>query len=492
MRIALARALMAPSDLLLLDEPTNHLDLDAMIWLERWLASYQGTVVIISHDTEFLDAVCNVILHIENRQLSRYKGNYQSFISQRAERLRQSRIAWEKQTEQAQRLQRFIDRFKAKATKAKQAQSRVKALDRMKIMAPLHAEASIEIRIPDPDNTPDVLVILESASTGYLESDGSKRIVIHDMNRRIESGDRIGVLGVNGAGKSTLIKSLAGELDLLSGHRAPAKHLKVGYFAQHQMDMLDAQASPLLHMTRLAPAINEQQKRNYLAQFGFTGDRVNEPIAPFSGGEKARLALALVVWDKPNLLILDEPSNHLDMETREALTAALAEYEGSLLLVSHDRHLLRTTVDKFWLVANGQVSDFEGDLDDYRLQIASFKTPRASQVEQNASESANDRKQQRRAQAQARQQLAQAKKPIEAKLSKINEQLDERQSRLSKIEQEIASEAFYQESDSETRQKTMHEHGKLQQAVQALESEWLSLMEEIEALERAATDDTAA
>ncbi len=485
MRIALARALMAPSDLLLLDEPTNHLDLDAMIWLERWLANYDGTVIIISHDTEFLDAVCSVMLHIEHQKITRYKGGYESFVSQRAERLRQTRIAWQKQTEQAARLQKFIDRFKAKATKAKQAQSRVKALDRMQLLAPLAAQATIEIRIPEPQSTPDVLLSLSQASVGYSGADDSNtRVIISNATRRIEAGDRIGVLGVNGAGKSTLIKLLAGQLNPLTGQRNPAKTLKIGYFAQQQMDMLDNQATPLLHMARLAPLANEQSLRNYLAQFGFAGDRVNESIAPFSGGEKARLALALIVWDKPNLLILDEPSNHLDMETREALTTALAEYEGSLLLVSHDRHLLRTTVDQFWLVAHGAVTDFEGDLDDYRQQIASLKASRDNKLESNPeTETGIDRKQQRREQAQSRQLLAQAKKPLQAQVSKIDQRLEIVQQRLGEIEQQLASESFYQDSDSDTRQKVMFEHGKLDQEKQTLETQWLELMQQIEALE---------
>ena len=491
MRIALARALMAPSELLLLDEPTNHLDLDAMIWLERWLAGYDGTVLIISHDSEFLDAVCNTIIHIEHKKLHRYKGNYESFLLQRAERLRQTRVAWERQTQEAARLQRFIDRFKAKATKAKQAQSRVKALARMQSLAPLQAEAGIDIRIPDPDNTPDVLLTLKDAGVGYQGHDGQTKPVLQDITVRIEAGDRIGVLGVNGAGKSTLIKLIAGELICCAGERLPSKNLKVGYFAQQQMDILDLQASALLHMTRIAPQANEQMLRNYLAQFGFVGDRVSEVIAPFSGGEKARLALALIVWHKPNLLILDEPSNHLDVQTREALTTALAEYQGSLLLVSHDRHLLRTTVDQFWLVAHGRAQVFDGDLDDYRQQITSFKAGRTSPNRSDDDQQASsiDRRQQRREQAQMRQQLAQAKKPLEKDLSHLEARLTQVSHRLEALDQQLASESFYQNTDSQTRQQMLLEHGKLATDKEQLELQCLEVMEQIEALHKTLVDD---
>ncbi len=486
MRIALARALMAPSELLLLDEPTNHLDLDAMIWLERWLASYDGTAIIISHDSEFLDSVCTAILHIEQRQVTRYKGNYTSFQSQRAERLRQTAIAIERQSQEAQRLQQFIDRFKAKATKAKQAQSRVKALARMQSLAPLQVQADIRLRIPDPVDTPERLLTLKDASVGYSDNEP----ILKQIELRLQAGDRIGVLGVNGAGKSTLIKLIAGELTPQSGEYLPSKSLKVGYFAQHQMQMLDAQASALQHMARLAPEATEQAWRNYLAQFGFTGDRVNETIAPFSGGEKARLALALVVWHKPNLLILDEPSNHLDAQTREALTSALAEYEGSLLLVSHDRHLLRTTVDQFWLVAHGQVSAFEGDLDDYRQNISTLKASRATssqspdQASNNIRDNTVDRKQQRREQAQARQQLAQLTKPLQNQLQKLERDLKVVDEELSALATQLADERFYQDTDSDTRQSVIQKHGQLSQQKESLELRCLGVMEEIEALEK--------
>ena len=486
MRVALARALMAPSELLLLDEPTNHLDLDAMIWLERWLSSYDGTAIIISHDTEFLDSVCDTILHIEQRKLNRYRGNYESFVSQRAERLRQTRVAWERQVQETARLQRFIDRFKAKASKAKQAQSRVKALARMQSMAPLHAESAIDIRIPSPDDTPERLLTLKNAATGYADPEGKENVVLTDVTIRLEAGDRIGVLGVNGAGKSTLIKLIAGEIPVLIGERLPSKTLKVGYFAQHQMEMLDPDASALLHMNRIARDANEQTLRNYLAQFGFAGDRVSEAIAPFSGGEKARLALALIVWHKPNLLILDEPSNHLDVETREALTSALAEYEGSLLLVSHDRHLLRTTVDQFWLVAHGHVRQFDGDLEDYRQQITSLRPTRSELPESDQPERSSpiDRKQQRRDQAQARQALAQARKPLEKALLSLEAKLKTISMRLAELDLQLADEAFYQTIDRETRQQVITEHGRFGREKDELELQCLEIMEQIETLEK--------
>ena len=486
MRIALARALMAPSALLLLDEPTNHLDLDAMIWLERWLTNYDGTAIIISHDSEFLDSVCTAVLHIDQRQVTRYKGNYTSFLSQRAERLRLTQIAAQRQSQETVRLQQFIDRFKAKASKAKQAQSRVKALARMQTLAPLQAEAGINIRIPDPIDTPERLLTLKEASVGYQDADGQMQPILSGIEMRLEAGDRIGVLGVNGAGKSTLIKLIAGDLAALNGERLPSKTLKVGYFAQHQMQMLDNDATALQHMARVAPKANEQAWRGYLAQFGFTGDRVNEVISPFSGGEKARLALALVVWDKPNLLILDEPSNHLDAQTREALTTALAEYEGSLLLVSHDRHLLRTTVDQFWLVAHGEVKPFEGDLDDYRQQITSFKPNRSGPDGQARAPAASpiDRKQQRREQAAARQQLAQATKPLQKELEKLERQLKALAVRVDDLAQQLASEQFYQDNDSQTQHTMIQEHGQLSQQKEALELQCLSVMEQIEALEK--------
>jgi ATP-binding cassette subfamily F protein 3 len=487
MRLALARALMAPSELLLLDEPTNHLDLDAMLWLERWLAAYPGTVMLISHDTEFLDAVAKTILHFDQAKLVRYKGGYEDFLTQRAERLRQASIAIDRQSREAARLQSFIDRFKAKATKAKQAQSRVKALARMETLAPLITEAGIDITIPSPANMPDPLLTLDKISTGYLDEHGTGKTVLRDVTLMVRGGGRIGILGVNGAGKSTLIKTLAGELTPIAGERKPSKGLEIGYFAQHQLDMLDLNATPLQQLSRIAPQTREQELRNYLGSFGFSGDTVNSPIAPMSGGEKSRLALSLVVWQKPNLLLLDEPSNHLDVDTREALARALAEFAGSVLLVSHDRHLLRTTVDSFWIVADGQAQEFDGDLEDYRDWLAARGASQRAETRQINALSGEteviDRKAQRRQEAEQRQRLATLKKPLEKKLDKIEKQMDGLKERLQELDALIADPELYTDQRRDQRQKAMEDHGLAQKAMSELEEEWLSLQEELETLD---------
>lgn len=481
MRIALARALMAPSELLLLDEPTNHLDLDAMLWLERWLAAYEGTVLVISHDTEFLDAVVQTILHVDQGKLVRYKGGYESFVLQRAERLRQARIAWERQTRETTRLQSFIDRFKAKASKAKQAQSRVKALARMEQLAPIHAEAGIDIRIPSPESMPDPLLVLEHMDAGYFSDQNERINILRDVNLMVRGGDRIGILGVNGAGKSTLVKTLAGLLPVMSGQRRASKGLEIGYFAQHQLDMLDLSSSPLQHLSRLAPQTREQELRNYLGGFGFGGDRVTDAVLPFSGGEKARLALALIVWQKPNLLLLDEPSNHLDVETREALTTALAEFGGSMLLVSHDRHLLRTTVDSFWIVADGHVQTFDGDLEDYRDWLA--QRQQTIKNDPSTASSSPDRKQQKRLEAENRQRLSTLRKPIEAKLAKVEKEMDALAREISALDQKIADPDFYSDAFRAERATTMTRHGELSKRHSALEEQWLELLTELESLQ---------
>jgi len=472
----------------LLDEPTNHLDLDAMLWLERWLAAYQGTVLLISHDTEFLDAVARSILHFDQGKLVRYRGGYQDFLTQRAERLRQTRIAWERQTRETARLQSFIDRFKAKATKAKQAQSRVKALARMEALAPLHAEAGIDIRIPDPGNVPDPLLTLHDVSVGYAAStEGSAKTVLKDVTLMLRASSRIGVLGVNGAGKSTLIKTLAGELPALAGELKASKGLNIGYFAQQQLDMLRLDETPLQHLARLAPQTREQELRNYLGGFGFSGDTVNSAIAPMSGGEKARLALSLIVWQKPNLLLLDEPSNHLDVDTREALATALAEFAGSVLLVSHDRHLLRTTVDSFWIVADGGVQEFDGDLEDYRDWLAERSATARAEARNDAQaltpESAVvDRKAQRRQEAEERQRLAVLRKPLDARLKKIEADMEAAGARLQALDALIADPEFYSEARRDERLKVLEEHGDLSKRHALLEEQWLNIQEELEAL----------
>ncbi|MFY2817837.1 ABC-F family ATP-binding cassette domain-containing protein [Achromobacter xylosoxidans] len=487
MRLALARALMAPSELLLLDEPTNHLDLDAMLWLEKWLAAYPGTVMLISHDTEFLDAVAKSILHFDHAKLVRYRGGYGDFLTQRAERLRQTNIAYERQTREAARLQGFIDRFKAKASKAKQAQSRVKALARMQVLAPLHAEAGIDIRIPSPEQVPDPLLTLEHLSAGYTDAAGNEVPILRDVTLRVRAGSRVGVLGANGAGKSTLIKTLAEELPVQAGERRASRGLAIGYFHQHQLDMLDVDSTPLAHLARLSPETREQELRNYLGGFGFSGDTVNSKVGPMSGGEKARLALSLIVWQKPNLLLLDEPSNHLDVETREALAAALAEFGGSMLLVSHDRHLLRTTVDSFWIVADGAVREFDGDLEDYRDWLAARNAgERAEAARENAEngEAVVDRKAQRRAEAEQRQRLSALRKPLEAKLAKVEAEMEKLRAKLQALDAVIADPDLYSDARRAKRQKVMAEHGEHGKRMETLEEQWLELQGSLEEIEQ--------
>lgn len=485
MRIALARALMAPSDLLLLDEPTNHLDLDAMLWLERWLQSYPGTVLTISHDTEFLDAVSTHILHFEQQQLIKYRGNYSSFLSQRAEHMRQDQLVWEKQQREVAHLQSFIDRFKAKASKAKQAQSRVKALAKMQELAPVRLDGSVQFSLPTPEHMPDPLLRLIETNLGY--SVPEKKTILHQVNLDVRSGSRIGILGMNGAGKSTLIKTLAGEIPALSGELVTSARLEVGYFAQHQLDMIEADLSPIQHMQRIAPEIREQELRNYLGRFAFSGEMATDPTAGFSGGEKARLALALIVWHKPNLLLLDEPTNHLDVETREALAAALAEYEGSVLVVSHDRQLLRSTVDNFWIVADGRVAEFDGDLEDYRDWLlgraAQLRSAKSSSAVTNENESTLDRRTQRRLEAEARQKMAQLRKPLEKKIQQLEKHLEQHKARLLELDELMSDPEFYGDQYKEQRPALLAEHGELSKKIDQHEEQWLDLLEQIEQIE---------
>ncbi|WP_115638893.1 ABC-F family ATP-binding cassette domain-containing protein [Bordetella trematum] len=484
MRLALARALMAPSELLLLDEPTNHLDLDAMLWLEKWLAAYPGTVLLISHDTEFLDAVARSILHFDHGKLIRYRGGYQDFLTQRAERLRQASLAHERQARETARLQGFIDRFKAKASKAKQAQSRVKALARMEALAPLHAEAGIDIHIPSPEHTPDPLLVLDKVAAGYTDAAGQAVAILDQVTLMVRAGARIGVLGANGAGKSTLVKTLAEELPVQAGERRASKGLAIGYFHQHQLDMLDLDGTPLQHLARLAPQAREQELRNYLGGFGFSGDTVNGKVGPMSGGEKARLALSLIVWQKPNLLLLDEPSNHLDVETREALAAALAEFSGSMLLVSHDRHLLRTTVDSFWIVADGQVSEFDGDLEDYRDWLNARNAQARAEAAAPRDSAVPDRKAQRRQEAEQRQKLATLRKPLQSRLNKVEAEMETLRQRLQALDTLIADADLYSDARRNERQQVMAEHGELGKRMAQLEEDWLEIQTSLEALEQ--------
>jgi ATP-binding cassette subfamily F protein 3 len=456
MRLQLARALMCPSDLLLLDEPTNHLDLDALVWLEGWLQRYAGTLVVISHDREFLDAVTGVTLHIENQRLTRYGSNYSGFELLRAQQLEQQQAAFSKQKEKIAHLQKFIDRFKAKASKAKQAQSRVKALERMEKIAPVLAEAEFTFEFKEPANLPNPMLAIADASFGYRA--GAEPVtILRNVNRSVMAGQRIGILGANGQGKSTLVKTIARTMPPLDGKVTEGKGLAIGYFAQQELDVLRPQDNPLEHMTRLARELGpglglsdrEQDLRNFLGQFLFSGDMVKQSVGSMSGGEKARLVLAMIVWQRPNLLLLDEPTNHLDLATREALAMALNEFEGTVMLVSHDRALLRSVCDEFWLVGRGAVAPFDGDLDDYQkylldeakrvreeLRAAARAAPVASPAPTPApvaapaaQEAAGTPQEQRKVQAQQRQQLA-------ARLKPLKKDLEQAEKRIAALEQE--------------------------------------------------------
>ena len=490
MRLNLAQALMCPSDLLLLDEPTNHLDLDAIIWLEDWLKRYAGTLIIISHDRDFLDGVVNVIVHIDERKLKRYSGNYSSFERQRAAQLALTQAAYEKQARQRAHLQSFIDRFKAKATKARQAQSRMKMLAKMEEMAPLRAAAEFSFEFREPVSAPNPLLVMEDVNAGY-QADATDKVIVSGINFSLQTGQRIGLLGVNGAGKSTLVKTIAGELQPLAGDARLGKGLAIGYFAQHQVEMLRHDESPLWHLMKIAPNTREQELRNFLGSFNFGGDMVTSKIAPFSGGEKARLALALIVWQKPNLLLLDEPTNHLDLETREALTMALAQFEGTLVLVSHDRHLLRATTDQFMIVADGRLQPFDGDLDDYRdwlfkTKLAKLDAPlpalAANSIEKLsvASESREDRQERRKQEAEERQRLSALRKPIESRIKRLDEQMTKLNSRKSEVDAQLADPAIYDDVNKEELKTLILDQAYLAKELEQLETEWLEQQESLE------------
>ena len=499
MRLNLAQALMCPSDLLLLDEPTNHLDLDAIIWLEDWLKRYAGTLIIISHDRDFLDGVVNVIVHIDERKLKRYSGNYSAFERQRAAQMILAQGMMEKQARQRAHLQSFIERFKAKASKAKQAQSRVKALARMEETAPLRAAAEFSFEFREPLSAPNPLLVLEDVNAGYRienEKDYSitEKTIVSGINFSLQIGQRIGLLGVNGAGKSTLIKTIAGELEPLTGEAHTGKGLTIGYFAQHQVEMLRHDESPLWHLVKIAPTTREQELRNFLGGFNFPGEMVTSKIAPFSGGEKARLALALIVWQRPNLLLLDEPTNHLDLETREALTEALAQFDGTLVVVSHDRHLLRATTDQFIIVAEGKLQPFDGDLDDYKDWL--FKTKLANKTNAASaalppvsSKSASpvapasapaDKKDQKRIEAEDRQKLAAKKKPIEAKIKKLEEQIAKRNAQKAAVDDSLADPEIYDQSKKKELKALLADQTFYAKELEQLEAEWLELQETLE------------
>ncbi len=472
MRLNLARALMRRADLLLLDEPTNHLDLDAVLWLEDWLRAFAGAVVLITHDREFLDAVAGEIVHIENRRLNSYTGNYSAFEAQRAARLALQQAAYDKQQKAIAHLEAFINRFRAKATKARQAQSRIRALEKLERIAAAHVDTPFHFEFKAPAEKPRQLFALDEAAVGY-----EGRAVLEGVEWSVLPGDAIGLLGPNGAGKSTLLKSIVGQLPLVAGKLHRAQGLRIGYFAQHQVDQLRIDETPLWHLEKLAPGEREQAFRDFLGGFDIRGDQASQKVASFSGGEKARLALALIVWQRPNLLLLDEPTNHLDIEMREALAQALVDFEGALIVVAHDRHLLSAATDQWMLVADGRLAPFEGDLDDYKQWAKEYH---ARGTRREAREAAPSRKEERREQAAARQREAQARKPFEKKLAAIEAELEPLQAEAAQAEAWLASAEAYGEGNRERLQATLKRRGELAQRIAALEDDWLCTQAQME------------
>ncbi|MEH0833385.1 ABC transporter ATP-binding protein [Pectobacterium cacticida] len=474
MRLNLAQALICRSDLLLLDEPTNHLDLDAVIWLEKWLKSYTGTLILISHDRDFLDPVVTKILHIEQQSLNEYTGNYSSFERQRATRLAQQQSLYEHQQERVAHLQHYIDRFRAKATKAKQAQSRIKMLERMELIAPAHVDNPFRFSFRAPESLPNPLIKMEKVSAGYGD-----KLILESIKLNLVPGSRIGLLGHNGAGKSTLIKLLAGTLAPLKGEIGLAKGVKLGYFAQHQLEFLRADESPLQHMVRLAERETEQQLRDYLGGFGFQGDKVTEITERFSGGEKARLVLALIVWQRPNLLLLDEPTNHLDLDMRQALTEALIDFEGALVVVSHDRHLIRSTTDDLYLVHDQKVEPFDGDLEDYQQWLVGLQRQENSASEtpkENAANSAQNRKDQKRREAELRAQT----QPLRKKITKLEQQMETLSKTLVTFEARLADSAIYDISRKAELTDCLQQQTKVKIELEETELAWLDAQEQLE------------
>ncbi|OHY61745.1 ABC transporter ATP-binding protein [Pluralibacter gergoviae] len=473
MRLNLAQALICRSDLLLLDEPTNHLDLDAVIWLEKWLKSYQGTLILISHDRDFLDPVVGKIIHIEQQSLFEYTGNYTSFELQRATRLAQQQSLYESQQQKVAHLQSFIDRFKAKASKAKQAQSRVKMLERMELIAPAHVDNPFHFSFRAPESLPNPLLKMEKVSAGYGD-----RVILDSIKLNLVPGSRIGLLGRNGAGKSTLIKMLAGELAPLHGEIGLAKGIKLGYFAQHQLEFLRADESPLQHLARMAPQVLEQQLRDYLGGFGFQGDKVTEETKRFSGGEKARLVLALIVWQRPNLLLLDEPTNHLDLDMRQALTEALIEFEGALVVVSHDRHLLRSTTDDLYLVHDAKVEPFDGDLEDYQQWLTDVQKQEnqpADAAKENGN-SAQARKDQKRRNAELRTQT----QPLRKEIARLEKEMEKLNAQLAAAEEKLGDSGLYDQSRKAELTECLQQQASAKSGLEECEMAWLEAQEQLE------------
>ncbi|MBT0571790.1 ATP-binding cassette domain-containing protein [Curvibacter sp. CHRR-16] len=485
MRLQLARALMCPSDLLLLDEPTNHLDLDALVWLESWLRKYEGTILVISHDREFLDAVTQVTVHIDAQKLVRYGGNYSRFEDMRAEQLEQQQAAYSRQQDKIAHLQKFIDRFKAKASKAKQAQSRVKALDRMERIAPLLSEADFQFSFLEPANIPNPMLALSGVDVGYPAEESVEgaqaKVIVHNIQRSVLAGQRIGILGANGQGKSTLVKTIARTLSPVQGTVTEGKGLSIGYFAQQELDVLRPDDSPLQHMIRLARELahsdggsrndREQDLRGFLGSFNFTGDMVHQSVGSMSGGEKARLVLAMLVWQRPNLLLLDEPTNHLDLATREALGMALNSFEGTVMLVSHDRSLLRSVCDEFWLVGQGALKPFDGDLDDYQQYLLdeAKRQREALKAEQQAKRPAPT------TQAQAIKPAPTGPSPEQVR--KWKKELAATEQQMAKVQAEVATleQRFADNVPADEMAQAGKRHKVLTQELAQLEEKWLEL-----------------
>ncbi len=474
MRLNLARALMCRSDILLLDEPTNHLDLPAILWLERWLRRYEGILLVVSHDRDFLDGVCTRIAHIEHKAMHLYSGNYSQFETLRAEQLAQQQAMYERQQKEIRHIQKYVDRFRYKASKARQAQSRIKMLERMERIAPAHVDSPFRFRFMEPEKQPQHLLGLQDGTAGYAED-----VILDHIDLNLSAGDRIGLLGVNGAGKSTLVKALSTGSTLLQGERVVSKDTRIGYFAQHQLDLLRMDESPIDHLRQYAPDDREQDQRNYLGRFGFGGDRIFEPVRPFSGGEKARLVLALMIRQRPNLLLLDEPTNHLDLEMRQALSVALIEYTGALVVISHDRHLLRSVCDDLLIVHDGMVDRFHRSLDEY---------PAWLREQEQLSEDANakwrdgapksiNRKAQRQRQAQLRQRL----KPLRDKVRDVEKRLASNRERLDELEVRLADETIYSDaSRKDELTQLMRDQADVKSAIEALEWDWLDASEQLE------------
>ena len=469
-RLNLARALMTPSDVLLLDEPTNHLDLDATIWLQQWLQQYPGTLVMVSHDRDFIDATCQRILHIEHQQLNAYSGNYSDFELQRAERLANQQATFEKQQRRVSEINDFVRRFRYKATKAKQAQSRLKELERMEQVAPAHIDSPFDFSFPPPLKQSDPLLSLSLAKLGYGDT-----AILSKVDIQLRPGSRCGLLGKNGAGKSTLLKTLVGELPLLAGERVTGEHCSIGYFDQQQLETLDLEASAALHLQRLTPTAREQEILNFLGGFNFRGDAATSEIAPFSGGEKARLALAMVVWQRPNLLVLDEPTNHLDLEMRHAMEIALQSYEGAVILVSHDRHMLRNTVDELLLVHDGVVEEYREDLEAYeKWIISSYKAPDG----QSSAITDNSRKEKRQQAAANRDR----RRPLQRLIEKTEKQISATEQQLNEIQTLLGESDLYNEARKNELADLLKREGELKSRSGELEEAWFNQQHELEEL----------